>query len=155
MQLTKNFDLQELTKSQVALRMGLDNTPNDSQTKALKTLCEKALQPIRNAVGPVVVNSGFRAPKVNAATGGSETSDHCKGEAADIEAIEFDNLQLAKWIKVNLKFDQLILECYTPGDPRSGWVHVSYAEVGNRNQVLTAYRVDGKMKYEAGLKEAS
>ncbi len=153
MKLTTNFDLQELTKSQVALRQGLDNKPTEAQTKALKLLCEKILQPLRDKVGPVVVNSGFRSAAVNKATGGSETSDHCKGEAADIEAISLDNLELAKYIEGTFAFDQLILECYTPGDPRSGWVHVSYAETGNRNQVLTAYRVDGKMKYESGLKE--
>ena len=149
MRLTDNFSLEELTKSQVALRNGLLNVPSTEQVANLQRLCSEILQPLRDYVGPIVVNSGFRSPEVNVATGGSKTSDHCKGEAADIEAIEMDNRELAKYIKENFKFDQLILEFHDEKDPRSGWVHVSLAATGNRNQVLRAFRgPDGKTKYE-------
>ena len=123
-QLTANFSLHELTKSETALRMGLDNTPDDEATENLKTLCEKVLQPVRDHYGKgVKVNSAYRSPESNAAVGGSKTSDHCKGMAADIEIPGVANAELAQWIMDNLDYTQLILEFYTPGIPDSGWVH--------------------------------
>ena len=127
MNLTKNFTLHELTKSETALRLGLSNEPGEAEIKNLTTLCEKVLQPVRDHFGKgVKVNSGFRHPDVNKAVGGSTTSDHCKGFAADIEIPGIANAELAQWIADNLEFRQLILEFYTPGIPDSGWVHVSY-----------------------------
>ena len=100
-QLTANFSLHELTKSETALRMGLDNTPDDEATENLKTLCEKVLQPVRDHYGNgVKVNSAYRSPESNAAVGGSKTSDHCKGMAADIEIPGVANAELAQWIKI-------------------------------------------------------
>ena len=127
MKLSENFSLQELTKSETALRLGMKNDPTEADIQNLKTLCEKVLQPVRDhfKMG-VKVNSGYRHPEVNAKVGGSKTSDHCKGQAADIEIPSIANADLANWISDNLSYTQLILEFYTPGIPDSGWVHVSY-----------------------------
>ena len=152
MKLTSNFTLSEMTKSDTALRLDMDNTPNAVQVENLKTLCEKVLQPVRDHFGKgVKVNSGFRHPQVNAAVGGSKTSDHCKGMAADIEIPGIANGDLAQWIVDNLEFRQVILEFYTPGVPDSGWVHVSFNPEDNKKQVLTAAKQRGKTVYLEGL----
>lgn len=152
MKLTPNFSLSEMTKSDTALRLDMDNTPNAVQMENLKTLCEKVLQPVRDHFGKgVKVNSGFRHPQVNAAVGGSKTSDHCKGMAADIEIPGVANGDLAQWIVDNLEFRQVILEFYTPGVPDSGWVHVSFNPEDNKKQVLTAAKQRGKTVYLEGL----
>jgi hypothetical protein len=152
MNLTKNFTLAEMTKSETALRHDMDNTPGEKEIGNLKLLCEKVLQPVRDHYGKgVKVNSGFRHPEVNAKVGGSKTSDHCRGQAADIEIPGVANAELAAWIKDNLDFQQLILEFYTPGIPDSGWVHVSYVAEDNKKQVLTATKKDGKTVYLPGL----
>ena len=152
MNLTANFSLHELTKSETALRMGFDNTPGEAETEALRLLCEKVLQPVRDHFGKgVKCNSGFRSPETNRATGGSVTSDHCKGQAADIEIPGVPNAELAQWIMDNLDYTQLILEFYTPGIPDSGWVHVSYDPDNLKKQELTAMKVAGKTQYVPGL----
>lgn len=152
MHLTKNFTLEELTKSETALRFDLDNEPNDEQLANLVALCECVLQPVRDHFGKgVKVNSGLRTPEVNAKVGGSKTSDHCKGMAADIEIPGIANAELAQWITDNLEFRQVILEFYTPGIPDSGWVHVSYNAGDNKKQVLTATKQNGKTVYLQGL----
>jgi hypothetical protein len=152
MNLTKNFTLAEMTKSETALRYDMDNTPGEQEISALKLLAEKVLQPVRDHFGRgVKVNSGFRHPEVNAKVGGSKTSDHCRGQAADIEIPGVPNAELAEWIKDNLEFRQLILEFYTPGIPDSGWVHVSYVAEDNKKQVLTATKQNGKTVYLPGL----
>jgi hypothetical protein len=152
MQLTANFSLHELTKSETALRMGFDNTPGEAETESLKLLAEKVLQPVRDHYGKgVKVNSGYRSPESNAAVGGSKTSDHCKGQAADIEIPGVPNAELAQWIMDNLEYTQLILEFYTPGIPDSGWVHVSYDPDNLKKQELTAMKVAGKTQYVPGL----
>jgi len=151
-QLTANFSLHELSKSETALRMGLDNTPDDEATENLRLLCEKVLQPVRDHYGKgVKVNSAYRSPESNAAVGGSKTSDHCKGMAADIEIPGVANADLAQWIMDNLDYTQLILEFYTPGIPDSGWVHVSYDPNNLKKQELTATKVAGKTQYLLGL----
>lgn len=135
MQLTKNFELSELIKSQTASRFNLDNTPNESVIKNLKLLCEKVLQPIRdNFDKPVIITSGYRSIAVNNAVGGSSKSQHCFGQAADFDIPGIANYDLAVWIKDNLNYDQLILECYTGGN--SGWIHVGYSSA-HKNQELT------------------
>jgi zinc D-Ala-D-Ala carboxypeptidase len=152
MNLTKNFTLSEMTKSETALRHNMDNTPGEKEIGNLKLLCEKVLQPVRDHYGRgVKVNSGFRHPEVNAKVGGSKTSDHCRGQAADIEIPGVANAELAAWIRDNLDYQQLILEFYTPGIPDSGWVHVSYVAEDNKKQVLTATKKDGKTVYLQGL----
>lgn len=151
MNLSKNFTLTEFTKSQTALRMGIDNTPNDEHLESAKKLFVNVVQPVREEFGPTMINSGYRGPELNKAIGGSERSQHCKGEAVDIEVPGVSNYDVAKYIRDNLDFDQLILEFYTPGIPDSGWVHVSYKEEGNRKQVLTALKEDGKTVYKPKL----
>ena len=152
MNLTPNFSLHELTKSETALRLDLDNTPDEQATENLRLLCEKVLQPVRDHYGKgVKVNSAYRSPESNAAVGGSKTSDHCKGMAADIEIPGVANADLAQWIMDNLEYTQLILEFYTPGIPDSGWVHVSYDPANLKKQELTATKVAGKTTYLNGL----
>ena len=149
--LSKNFTLQEFTKSQTALRHGIDNTPGDEHLANAKALFEKVVQPVRDKFGVTVINSGYRGPKLNEAVGGSSRSQHCKGEAVDIECPGTPNYDVAKYIQDNLDFDQLILEFYTPGIPDSGWVHVSYKSTGNRKSVLTAMKENGKTVYKPCL----
>ena len=152
MNLSANFSLKELTKSDTATRLGIDNTPDDETIDNLKTLCDKVLQPVREHFGKsVTVNSGYRSPESNAAVGGSKTSDHCKGQAADIEIAGVANAELAQWIMDNLDYTQLILEFYTQGIPDSGWVHVSYDPNNLKKQELTAVKVAGKTQYLNGL----
>jgi hypothetical protein len=152
MQLTNNFSLAEMVKSDTALRHDMDNTPGETEIANLKTLCEKVLQPVREQFKTgVKVNSGFRHPEVNAKVGGSKTSDHCKGQAADIEIPGIPNADLAIWIMENLDYTQLILEFYTPGVPDSGWVHVSYDPANLKKQNLTAAKQGGKTVYLPGL----
>jgi zinc D-Ala-D-Ala carboxypeptidase len=154
MQLTKNFTVAELSRSEAATRKGVDNTPPPEAVENLRALAEKVLQPLRDAMGkPMRVNSAYRGPEANAAVGGSKTSQHMTGEAADIEFDGFDNKLLAKKIvDMKLPFDQIILEFYKPGDPNSGWVHVSHKRGGpQRGQVLRAVSEAGKTKYLPGL----
>ena len=152
MNLTTNFSLHELTKSEVALRLNIDNTPGEAEIDALRLLAEKVLQPVRDHYGVgVKVNSGYRSPETNQAAGGSKTSDHCLGRAADIEIPGIPNAELAHWIMYNLEYTQLILEFYTPGIPDSGWVHVSYDPNNLKKQELTAMKVEGKTQYVPGL----
>lgn len=150
--LTKNFTLAELTFSQMATDCKLDNTPDALTTENLKLLCEHILQPVREHYGkPVKVNSGYRSAEVNSLVRGTSVSDHVFGCAADIEVQGITNVDLASWIKENLKFSQCILEFYTPGQPSSGWVHVSYKPQNLKCQVLTASKTDGKTHYQAGI----
>lgn len=152
MKLSKNFTMAEFTKSQTAERRGIDNTPEGDHLEAAKALFENVVQPIRDNFGPTVLNSGYRSPELNEAVGGSSRSQHCKGEAADIECPGVPNAEVAEWVRDNLDFDQLILEFYTPGIPDSGWVHVSYKADGeNRKSVLTAMKENGKTVYKEGI----
>jgi len=152
MNLTKNFTLAEMTKSETALRLGLDNEPNEQQLASLTTLCEKVLQPVRDYYGMgVKVNSALRTLPVNRAIGSGDSSHHVRGMAADIEIPGIPNAELAEWIAEHLDFTQLILEFYTPGVPDSGWVHVSYVPEDLKKQVLTATKQNGKTVYLPGL----
>ena len=152
MRLSKNFTLTEFTKSQTALRQGIDNTPSDEHLEAAKVLFENVVQPVRDHYGPTVINSGYRGPELNKAVGGSSTSQHCKGQAVDIEIPGIANYDVAVYIRDNLDFDQLILEFYTPGIPNSGWVHVSYNNTGDqRKSTLTALKENGKTVYKQGF----
>lgn len=154
MQLSQNFTLAEFLRSETADRFRLDNTVLITEHQDnLKALCTAVLQPLRDAIGsPLRINSGFRSAVVNEKLGGAQGSQHCYGEAADIECLEVDNLQLAhKIVELGLPFDQLILEFYRHPDPRSGWVHVSHSRKINRGQVLTAARANGKNYFVKGL----
>ena len=148
MNLSRNFTLSELTKSDTAIRKGINNNPNAEQIEKLKTLCEKILQPVRDHFGRVKVTSGFRSPELCQAIGSSVNSQHAKAEAVDFEVIGVDNCELADWIDRELEWDQLSLEYYVLGEPNSGWIHCSYTEGMPRKSFLHAYREDGKTKYK-------
>ena len=151
MKLSDNFSLMEFTKSQTAERKGIENNPNEIHTIAMAELCLNVLERVRSAFGkPVMINSGYRSPALCEAIGSKPTSQHCDGEAADIEIYGVSNYDLAKYIEKNLNFDQLILECWDGVEPNSGWVHVSYVnDNANRKNVLTYTRADG---YTTGIK---
>jgi zinc D-Ala-D-Ala carboxypeptidase len=136
MKLSRNFSLGELTKSQTALRMGIDNNPTPEDLYNLHLLCDNILQPVREHFGrAVTISSGYRSEDLCVAIGSSRKSQHAKGQAADFEVMGVDNKEVAEWIRDVLDFDQLILEFYNEDDPSSGWVHCSYAE-DNRGSVL-------------------
>tara|TARA_R110000822_G_scaffold113458_4_gene244591 strand:- start:349 stop:807 length:459 start_codon:yes stop_codon:yes gene_type:complete len=149
--LSENFSLLELTKSDTAIRKDIDNTPDDVVTANLQALVTNVLQVVRDKFGSVKVTSGYRSPLLNSSIGGSKTSQHCFGFAADFEVGGVDNKELAVWIRDNLEFTQLILEFYTEGDANSGWVHCAYDATDLKKQVLTATKVDGKTKYLTGI----
>jgi zinc D-Ala-D-Ala carboxypeptidase len=147
MKLSRNFSLGELTKSQTALRMGIDNNPTPEDLYNLHLLCDNILQPLREHYGrPVTISSGYRSEDLCVAIGSSRKSQHAKGQAADFEVMGVDNKEVAEWIRDVLDFDQLILEFYKEGEPNSGWIHCSYAE-DNRGSIL---RYDGT-NYIEGL----
>ena len=128
----KYFTLDELAHSNVARTKRIDNTPNEQQNKALVALVDNVLDPLRDLFGkPVLVSSGFRSNDLNRAVGGAATSQHMKGEAADIyTGTKEGNKKLFELIRDNLPFDQLIDE------KDFSWVHVSFKEIGNRKQIL-------------------
>ena len=154
MQLTRNFSLQELIKSDTAIRKGIDNNPNADQIEKLKMLCENVLQPVRDHFGRVKVTSGYRSPELCVAIGSSINSQHAKAEAVDFECLGVDNAEVADWVYLNCQTDQLILEYYTPGEPNSGWIHCSVTEGTPRKQFLHAYREENKTKYKPILGKA-
>lgn len=164
MKLSENFSLGEFEKSSTATRLGIDNTVIKSLAEgyeedvllSLKALCENVAQPIRNHFGKFTPQSGFRCYELERVLcassivrflerGGASVTEqdylkkkqHPLGQAMDFEFVGHRNIDVARWIKNNLEFDQLILEFYKKDDPTAGWVHVSYAGKDNRNQALT------------------
>ena len=148
MKLSDNFSLTEFTKSQTAERKGIANKPNEIHVIAMESLCHNVLERVRSAFAkPININSGYRSVALCEAIGSKSTSQHCDGEAADIEIYGVSNYDLAKYIENNLNFDQLILECWDGIDHNYGWVHVSYVnDVANRKDVLTYTRENGYTK---------
>ena len=151
MKISDHITYAEAIHSQTAKRKGIDNTPNPNQIEAMKLLAEKVFEPLREWVGgPIKVNSFFRSPELNTKIGGSKTSQHCKGQAIDIDDVYGykKNSEMYHWIKENLSFDQMIWEFGT--DTQPNWVHVSYvSEENNRNRCLKAYKDDmGRTKYK-------
>jgi hypothetical protein len=142
--LSPNFTLRELTFSQTAVMNGIDNTPTLTEIKRLTNLCEQILQPARNAIGPLRINSGFRSAELNRLVGGVNNSAHRLGYAADVIPTNGDTRALAKWVVDNSLFDQVILEFGT--DARPSWIHVS-ADPGNRRQILRATNQRGTTVY--------
>ncbi len=148
MKLSDNFTLDELTKSQEAIRLGIPNEPNDEHITNLILLCKNILQPIRNYFKiPVSISSGYRSPELCEAIGSSRTSQHARGEAADFELFGIHNKEVSDWIVQNLDYDQCILEFWNPNDPNSGWIHCSYNDLRNRKQYLKADKIGGKIVY--------
>ena len=148
MDLSRNFTLLELIKSDTAVRKGINNNPSAGQIENLKALCENILQPVRDHFGRVNITSGFRSPELCMAIGSSVNSQHAQGCAADFECVGVDNAEVADWIKKNLETDQLILEFYTPGEPNSGWIHCSWVPENRREQFMHVYKSEGKTKYK-------
>ena len=153
MRLSKNFWLNEMIKSNTAIRYGIPNVPSTEEVVALTALTISCLQPIRDAHGVVSISSGFRSGQLSEKVNSSRRSQHCKGEAADFECHSIDNKELALWITKSLPtWDQLILEFYSNDDPNSGWIHLSYKRDGsNRKEVKRAIRKGKKTVYENGL----
>lgn len=140
MKLTENFSLEELTQT----GHNTMNVPDIKQKEALQRLAEKVLQPAREILGrPIRVTSGFRSVTTNRLVGGAKTSQHLKGEAADIQCD--NNQELFDIIKDYLEFDQLIYEHTGPTGP--AWIHVSYKKEGNRGQILQAIKVGSRTTY--------
>jgi hypothetical protein len=146
--LSKSFTLNELTKSQEATRLGIENIPNEEEIQNLKILCEKILQPVRDFYGmPLSVSSGYRSVALCKAIGSSAKSQHTKGQAADFEIFGVANKEVAEFIIKNLEYDQCILEFWNENEPNSGWVHCSYSANGNRKQYLKAEKLNGRIVY--------
>ncbi len=145
MQLSKNLALSEVTRSETAKRRGISNMPTPEHIENFKKLAENVFQPIRDHFGvPIRISSGYRSKELNTAIGGSLSSQHCQGEAIDIDmdGTTITNKQIFDFIKDNLNFDQLIWEFGTDTNP--DWVHVSYDSAGKqRKQILKAKRAAG------------
>ena len=143
MKLSKNLNLAEVTRSETAKRRKIDNAPTDEHIENLKILAANIFQPMRDHFGKAIyISSGYRSEALNKAIKGSKTSQHCKGEAIDIDNDNANNgvtnRDIFEFIRDNLKFDQLINEFPVKGNP--SWVHVSYSKTQQRNQILKAYK---------------
>jgi len=151
-QLSKNFYLDEFTRSQTAVRHGINIIVQEGSEKFLKLqlLCQNILQPLRDEIGPITITSGYRPVRLNRLIGGSTNSQHCRCEAVDFVASPLNPFDICQTIiDLELPFDQLIHEF-------GRWVHVSFVSEGGRREVLTAYKQDrliGKPPtlYQAGL----
>jgi len=147
--ISKHVSYKEGVYSITATRLGIDNTPGDDQLHFMELIAEKVFEPLREWVGgPIKINSFYRSPELNKAIGGSTKSQHCKGQAMDIDDTldRVTNAEMFNWIKENLDFDQMIWEFGDDDNP--DWVHVSYvSEEKNRNRCLRAYRTNGKTAY--------
>lgn len=151
MKLSEHLDLSEVVRSESAKRKGISNMPTAEHIANFKVLAEKIFEPIRiHFRCPIIISSGYRSKELNAAIGGSATSQHCSGEAIDIDMDGtpngVTNRMVFDFIKDNLEFDQLIYEFGNSENP--DWVHVSYETTGaQRKQVLRASRINGKTVY--------
>ena len=148
MRISKNFTLLELTKSNTATRLGISNTPDKEGIHKLRLLATELLQPLRNAVGPLRVTSGYRSESLNKAIGGSNNSQHTKCEAVDLQFVKrgkMDNMKIFNAI-INhaLEFDQCILEfggaTAEKDSDNPDWIHLSWKVTENRRQILVAYK---------------
>ena len=148
--ISKHVSYKEGVYSNTATRRGIDNTPNDEQLNNMELIAEEVFEPLRVWVGgPIKINSFFRSPDLNTAIGGSSKSQHCKGQAMDIDDTfgKATNAEMYHFIKDNLDFDQMIWEFGSDDNP--DWVHVSYvSEDDNRRRCLKAYKEKGKTKYK-------
>ena len=147
MKLSKNFSLSEITRSSTAIRKGINNNPNEEHLYNIKILINEIVQPMRDDIGPIRISSGYRSPQLNRAIGGSNKSQHCKGQALDLQYWEkgkMNNEIIYDWILSNeVEFDQIINEF------NFSWIHISYNEGKNRQQVLEAFRdEDGDVAYK-------
>ena len=150
MNISKHISNKEGMYSTTATRKGIDNTPSKEQRECMIVLAKEIFEPLREWVGnKVKVNSFFRSPELNVAVGGSKYSQHCKGQAIDVDdTFGFKtNAEMFEWIRENLEFDQMIWEFGDDKNP--DWIHVSYVgKISNRNRCLRAYKENGKTKYK-------
>lgn len=152
MQLSKHLSLVEVTRSETAKRKGISNQPIPQHLENFKKLAENVFEPIREHFGvPIHISSGYRSKELNSAIGGSLTSQHCSGEAIDIDmdgsADGVSNVDVFNYIKENINFDQLIWEFGDNSSP--DWVHVSFSASGKqRKQILKAIKTNGKTSYQ-------
>ncbi len=150
MKISDHITYAEAIHSNTAKRKGIDNTPSEAQVTAMKLLAEKVFEPLRKWVGgPIKVNSFFRSEALNESIGGASSSQHCKGQAIDIDDVygKKTNADMYHWIQQNLDYDQMIWEFGT--DMQPNWIHVSYvSEEKNRNKCLKAYKEHGRTKYK-------
>ena len=148
--ISKHVSYKEGVYSTTALRRNIDNTPDDEQLKNMELIAEEVFEPLRNYVGgPIKINSFFRSAELNTAIGGSKTSQHCKGQAMDIDDTfgRMSNAEMYHFIKEHLDFDQMIWEFGDDDNPN--WVHVSYVSPEkNRKKCLKAYKENKKTKYK-------
>ena len=147
--ISKHISYKEGVYSITATRLGLNNTPNDEQLANMELVADEVFEPLRTWVGgPIKINSFFRSPKLNTAIGGSSKSQHCKGQAIDLDDTfgRCTNAEMYHFIKEHLDFDQIIWEFGDDNNP--DWVHVSYVSKNkNRNRCLRAERINGKITY--------
>jgi len=146
MRLSKNFTLSEVTRSNTAKRLSIDNTPKNAHLKSMQRLITNLIQPMRDELGPIRITSGYRSPELNRVIGGSKKSQHSKAEAVDIQFWskgQMDNKVIYDWvIKSNIEFDQMINEF------DFAWIHISLKEKNNRKEILEAYKdKDGDTSY--------
>ena len=147
MRLSKNFVLSEMTRSNTARRKGISNEPEKEHLANLQTLVTELIQPMRDAIGPIRVTSGYRSPQLNKAIGGSRTSQHCKGQALDLQFWEkgkMNNKVIYDWVlESGVEFGQMINEF------DYSWIHISLKSKENRSQILEAYKDEkGKTAYK-------
>jgi hypothetical protein len=149
MQISKHLSLAEVSRSETAKRKGINNTPSGEHLENFKKLAENIFEPIREHFGvPIHISSGYRSKELNAAVGGSLSSQHCQGEAIDIDmdGTTITNAEIFNYIKDNLNFDQLLWEFGNDSNP--DWVHVSYESTGKqRKQILKVIKANGKTSY--------
>jgi zinc D-Ala-D-Ala carboxypeptidase len=140
MRLSKNFVLSEITRSNTATRLGISNEPTKEHLENMQRLISNLIQPMRDELGPIRISSGYRNPSLNRAIGGSRSSQHCKGEALDIQFWQMGkmmNILIYEWIlDSGLEFDQMINEF------DFAWIHISLKKDKNRKEILEAYKND-------------
>jgi len=149
MKISDHITLKEATKSNTAIRRGIDNTPNDYQLSNMENIAKNLFEPLRKWVGgPIRINSFFRSEELNSAIGGSSRSQHCQGRAIDLDDTfgHKTNAEMFQYIKDNLSFDQMIWEFGDNENP--DWVHVSFVSFDeNRGRIMKAERINGKTTY--------
>ena len=147
--ISEHISYKEGVYSNTAIRRGIDNTPNDEQLTNMELVADEVFEPLRTYVGgPIKINSFFRCPELNTAIGGSSKSQHCKGQAIDIDDTfgRMTNAEMYHWIKDHLEFDQMIWEFGDDDNPN--WVHVSYvSKEDNRNRCLRASKSNNRTVY--------
>ena len=147
--MSQTFSIRELTYSDTAIRLGIDNTPTDEILINLQNVVQFILEPVSNNFdSQIVITSGYRSPALCQAIGSKPTSQHTFGMAVDFEILGIPNKEVSDWIVNHLDFDQCILEFWKPEQPNSGWVHCSYKTSGNRKMYLKAYTANGRTVYE-------